>query len=347
MGELVTKNQRIVVVGGGPAGAAAAKALADSGANVRLFEAYQHPEAIAKNSPAAYVIALGARGQWGLERAAGVAPLTDFKNAVVSRHVTRHPYNRIITRDPPGLIIPRKFLASKLLDVAAKSGVDVAFEHRLVDFDRVKKIAIFEDASDGAKKEVPYDLLVGADGSNSKVRTLLHDKMNSSGNSVDFAVVRIEQDSMEYQVCVLPPPDTAGMYAGLPENSTHVWNDKVYNSMCLAFPLANDGGLLFAIVFPGGKFTEFQERQLRHGTGYDAPLQSLFPDLSDSTRKQLAAQLLVGMPANGGNCVWCSSLGSAKDGIVLVGDSGESHSIHECGKERTEASAVPMIGAVS
>jgi len=326
MGEETRKKQRVVIVGGGPSGAACAKALADAGEDVRLFEAYQHPESIEKNSPAAYVIALGIRGQRGIKIATGIEPLEAFPNAVISRHLVRHIHpkkNKTMKRDPPGLIMPRKFMASHLLNVAEKAGVDVFYQHRLVDFDLTKKIATFQDAQNGgAVKEVPYDLLIGADGSNSAVRTLLHDKKKMSGNEKDFSVVRIEQDSMEYQVCVLPPSEAASVYEGLPETSSHAWNNKTYNSICIAFPLPQNGGHLFPVVFPEGKLKEFKEQHAKDGTGYDEPLQSLFPDLSDTVKKHLADQLMVGEPANGGKCIWCSSLGSPKDGVVLVGDSG-------------------------
>ena len=233
------QKKRIVVVGGGPAGASVAKALADVDAGkVLLFEAYPHPENIEKNSPKAYVIALGLRGQRGIEITTGLDPLVDIENAVVGRHMTRHPQMKTMLRYAPSLIVPWQFLTSHLLKVAQESGVDISFQHRLVDIDLAKKIATFEETSTATVETIPYDLLIGADGSNSKVRSLLHHKKKVLSADGDFSVTRVEQDSMEYQVAVLPPAEAAAVYEGIPETSTHVWNNKKYNSICLAFPLA-------------------------------------------------------------------------------------------------------------
>lgn len=157
-----------------------------------------------------------------------------------------------------------------------------------------------------------YDLLIGADGSKSTVRTLLD--QNPRAN---FSVARLEEDSMEYQVAVLSDtrlkhPNTDD--SRLPEDTVHVWNSQQYNAICLAFPILDQRSTLFAMVFPNGKLNEFKT------SGYEDPLRSLLPDLTPHQRDTLAEQLARGIPANGGTCVWCSSLGSPKAGVVLVGD---------------------------
>ena len=304
--------KRVVVVGGGPSGAATAKALADKGCDVQLFEAYPHPDKIHKNAPKAYVIALGKRGQDGLARSTGIDPL-QIPNSIVSTHMVRHPKNNVRKHDKtPSLIIPRKVLAAQVLDAAKAAGVRINFECRLKDVDFEQQIAKFEGLG-GAVIDVPYDLLVGADGSKSKMRSLLNQNVN------EFKVMRTEEDSMEYQVAVIPPPFP---FSGMPETSVHAWNDKKYNSICLAFPLANNGGLLFAVVYPEGRLSEFKQKHRIDGTGYDDPLFHLMPDLTDVVKAELVEQLAAGEPANGGTCVWCNSLGSPKHGAVLVGDSG-------------------------
>ena len=122
---------------------------------------------------------------------------------------------------------------------------------------------------------------------------------------------------MEYQVAILSETLLNTDTTMLPEGTVHVWNSKRDNAVCLAFPISSvdqRSSTLFATIFPNGKLNEFKT------AGYEDPLRSLLPDLSPDQRDALAQQLALGMPANGGTCIWCSSMGSPEAGVVLVGD---------------------------
>jgi 2-polyprenyl-6-methoxyphenol hydroxylase-like FAD-dependent oxidoreductase len=216
----VQQRPRIVIVGGGPAGAVTAKYLADTGLyDVHLLEAYPHPNQISKNSPKAYAIALGGRGQRGIRDCTGIVP-SSFPGTVLSTRVTRHPSDKAIKHEKdPSLIAPRQALASHLLDEAEKAGATVSFQQKLTSVDFKNRVVHFESqgsaGTDVAQVQVPYDLLIGADGCKSTVRTIL------DGHAQDFCVQRIEEDSMEYQVVTIPSPFEEGKY---PDDSVHVWN---------------------------------------------------------------------------------------------------------------------------
>ena len=307
----------VVIVGGGPAGAAIAKSLADKDLyQVKLLEGYPHPDKIEKNSPKAYVIALGGRGQRSLQAATGIAQ-QQVQNSVLSHHLARHPGKKAMSiKDHPSLVVPRQALTAQLLNEAEAAGVEIHFEHKLTDIDFKQRIANFDEAKSASGDassvvQVRYDLLIGADGSKSQVRSLLDQHAD------DFHVTRLEEDSMEYQVAVVETnPFLLDTSTPHPADATHVWNDKTFNSICLAFPLST-GKMLFAIVFPEGKLTEFQTSP----QGYDEAFDKLLPDVPSNVKKEIAKQLSVGTPANGGTCVWSSSMGSIKHGVVLVGDS--------------------------
>ena len=291
-----TKQFQICVVGGGPAGATVALSLRQQGHTVHLYEAYPHPLHLEKNSSKSYVISLSQRGQDGLERATGVRP-NDVMDGVLTGNWARHPSLKLLQRPEKAFIVPRQKLTAQLLQKAEDAGVQIRFEHRLVDIDFERRVASFDNVTSGAVEtksvQQSYDLLVGADGSKSAVRTLLD---QNNGIAKDFSVTRIEKDSMEYQVAVLS--ETRLNTDQLPQDTVHVWNSKEYNAICLAFPIADERSTLFATVFPEGKLDEFK------ATGYDDPLGALFPDLEPSQRQALTKQFAAGGAANGGLCVW-------------------------------------------
>ncbi len=320
-------DQAVVVVGGGPSGASAAKAMRDRGyTNVSLFEAYPHPKTLEKTSSKAYVIALSPRGQQGILDATGIdvlqeASYKDNALGVVSQHLARHVYNPKTKktsskpRSTAGMertVVTRQALTAHLLDAVQESGATIHYQHRLESIDFDQKIATFEHG--GKQIQTNFDLLIASDGSRSKVRSLMVENLD------DFSA-RTEEDSMEYQVVVMPQNQFVKSH---PENTTHSWNNKELNAICLGFPLHdNNDAMLFAVVFPEGQLESFRK------TGYEEPLTNLLPDLfGDECADRIANlkvfedQLLKNQIANGGLCVWSSGLGHAKSGIVLLGDSG-------------------------
>jgi len=339
-------DKKILIVGGGPSGAATAKAMGDRGyTNVHLYEAYRHPKTLSNISSKAYVIALNSRGQHGVLTSTGidlVSEASDENNPTrgmvsfdMARHNTNHKTNQTTAKcrnhkDKPSLIISRKALTERLLEAAEDCGVKIHYQHRLQAIDLDHKIAIFENSS-GTTVDVTYDLLFGTDGCNSRVRNSMEENQTILK---DFKV-RTEEDSMEYQVVVWPknPFETSH-----PKGTVHAWNSPELNAICLGFPLqatkeSEHQSLLLAIVFPQGKLESFRNIK----DGYKAPLAKLLPDLFDTNNTNGAEanlqiveeQLRANQIANGGLCVWSSSLGEAiadpktgktTSGIILLGD---------------------------
>lgn len=316
-----TSKLRVVIVGGGPAGAVVAKALADRGLyDVHVLEAYPHPDEVPKNSGKAYVIALQPRGQRGIEEATSIVPLT-VPGTVVSTEMIRHPSKKSLHhKDAPHLIAPRNTLTAHLLNEAKAAGATVSFHRKLVAVDFAKRVARLDSESSGTVVDVPYDLLIGADGANSTVRALLDQSELS-----DFAVERMEEDSMEFQVATIPSSFQEGYFPS--QSAVHVWNDKKFNSLGFAFPLAGGKSMRSVVVFPQGKFDEWRKHYNEGNNGlggFSEGLESLMPDVRKSVRDEMIQQFSEGTPHNGGLCIWVSALGCPNNGVVLVGDSGHA-----------------------
>mmetsp|Transcript_4691 Transcript_4691/g.5433 ORF Transcript_4691/g.5433 Transcript_4691/m.5433 type:complete len:478 (-) Transcript_4691:272-1705(-) len=313
-------RKKVVIVGGGPAGAAAAKAMADRGYQVDLFEAYPNPSLLSNTSSKAYVIALSPRGQKGIQDATGIDPVTNVPGAIVSTSLARHGKKKAnIMNHLPSLIVTRKALTQYLLDAAKASGVSIHFQQRLEEIDFEKRCATFVASSSDCDPDstttsnrtgkkttqvVEYDLLIGADGSNSKVRNLM------ASNLKEFTA-RTEEDSMEYQVVVLPKSPHPSE-VDFPGGTVHTWNNKGMNAICLGLPVSH--GTMLLIVFPKGELASFRT------SGYRSALEALLPDVVESSYPEIEKQLRENQIASGGLCVWSSHLGL--DGVILLGDSG-------------------------
>jgi len=349
-------DQAVVIVGGGPSGASAAKAMADRGYhNVHLYEAYPHPKQLSKTSTKAYVVVLSARGQQGIADATGIDLAkecnldNDSRVGVVSHKLARYVDSKtgpeVLDWTNPTVIAPRQALTERLLDAAEASGVTIHYQHRLVGIDFENRLAKFSNTTtrnnnnnknnNNEEVDVSFDLLIGADGSHSRVRNL----MNENHTVLKDFSARTEEDSMQYQVVVLPTNpfiDNATDSSNVQKDTCHVWNHQELNAICWGLPMKTSNNkegeqsMLFAIVFPEGQLESFRT------TGYEAPLTQLLPELFRGSPEENKArlsifeeQLRANQIGNGGLCVWSSSLGQIYESqgtrtgaVLLLGDSG-------------------------
>jgi len=346
---MASENSRptAVVAGGGPAGALTAKVLAERGFKVHLYEAYPHPgdsSNITKPEKSkAYVISVNPRGQLALKRC-GVDPLMDLDAAVVSEAIVRHNSSNgkaMVTKPDDGkhsMYVKRRDLTASLLRAAEKSGAEIHCGWRLKDINFEKRQVTLaggteKEAGTGTyEKTVDYDLLVGADGVQSRTRTLLSNFLNESGEG--FSVKTVD-DTMEYQVAVMPRPwkdllleekaNTPPLNS-CPPASLHSWTDKKMGSTALCFPIRESNQspvdkFLVCVIFPGGVLGKMKESGF---AGYTSALSALFADWTPDSRLDLARLLAEGdnTPSTGGVCVWSQALSHPDSGVILVGDAG-------------------------
>ncbi len=164
-------NSRILIIGGGVAGPAAALFLKRAGFDPIVFEAYP---ARAEISGA---LGLAPNGMNVLDEL-GLAERVIATGTVMNRSVFRTVEGRPIGGTPatgldygqPGVTLSRAALHRILVDAAAQAGIPVRYGKRLTDIrqDADSVTATFEDGSTARG-----DMLVGADGINSRVRELI------------------------------------------------------------------------------------------------------------------------------------------------------------------------------
>ena len=262
---------KCLIVGGGPAGALAAKALVERGYDTTLIEAYPHPFGSTEKSHA-YVISINPRGVRALKRC-GVDPFVDMKAetggvevCTYVRHGTQpDSFPTVIRKEDPSFIVRRQKLTASLLRIAEEAGAEVICGEKLVDINFDKRIATTENAASGKSTKRSYDLLVGADGINSPTRTLLE-------NAGLLGPVRKEDDDMEYQVALFPHwrrvlhPDCVD-YTAAPEASVHTYADRDNNTNAIVFPIGNMEACLACVICPKGRLDYFKDHTEEYGPG--------------------------------------------------------------------------------
>eukprot|EP00587_Corethron_hystrix_P007493 CAMPEP_0113320124 /NCGR_PEP_ID=MMETSP0010_2-20120614/14049_1 /TAXON_ID=216773 ORGANISM="Corethron hystrix, Strain 308" /NCGR_SAMPLE_ID=MMETSP0010_2 /ASSEMBLY_ACC=CAM_ASM_000155 /LENGTH=250 /DNA_ID=CAMNT_0000177825 /DNA_START=191 /DNA_END=940 /DNA_ORIENTATION=- /assembly_acc=CAM_ASM_000155 len=245
----MTAKPVAVVVGGGISGALSAKALADRGFHVRLFEKYPHPSTVFSPTDISYNISLGPRGQDAL-RKLGVSKI---KKGVFTKYIARHVKQsvKVLQRARPDLSVASHNLAFSILRNAEDAGVEMNFEHTLKDVDFDNKVAEFSKIYNESMK-VKYDLLVAADGSKSTVRQKLVED-----SSIELKV-HVVEDAMEYQCVILPHWRDIICHQVLyttklksvPPETVHTWADKASNFLCLSSPFGDK--TLMTMICPVG-----------------------------------------------------------------------------------------------
>jgi len=191
--------KNVLIVGAGPAGLLAAHHLLRNGEpgafKVTIAERRADPRASEQASLRSYSLGLGVRGRTAIKKAGD--DLWDLvrKNGVECEKFSLHIGKRVIQirqESPvlitePSVLINRADLCAALLEGFDAPGCAEAprlrFETKCVSVDTGVKQVVVETAG-GARETIKYDVLLGADGVNSKVRDAM---LAAAGSSVQFA----------------------------------------------------------------------------------------------------------------------------------------------------------------
>lgn len=229
--------RRYTVIGAGPVGALMALMLANRGGSVRLFERRPDPRTAPPEQGRSINLAMAARGMLALERAGLAARVTPALMPMPGRMVhdgTGEPVFLRYGQNEHEVIyaLSREKLNRILIDAAAECpGIELRFSTRCLDVDVAAGNVALRDERDGRNYSESFDMLLGADGAGSAVRTALvaRDLVQAQEQPLDH----------DYKELIIP-----GHYAFEPR-ALHIWPRGGY--MLIALP--NTDGTFTATLF--------------------------------------------------------------------------------------------------
>ena len=222
-------TKKITIAGAGLAGALLATLLARKGWQVQVFEKRPDPRLKGYDGGRSINLALAERGLHAL-REAGLNDAV-MQQAVMMRGRMVHMKNgdtqlQRYGKDDSEVIwsVHRGELNLTLLNAAEAAGATISFNHRIesIDFEN-RNIQLVND-HDRSSHELHFDVLIGADGAGSGVRTALKNK--------NHLTERFESLGHSYKELEIPP-SAAGAFQ-IEANALHIWPRGGY--MCIALP---------------------------------------------------------------------------------------------------------------
>ncbi len=222
-------TKKITIAGAGLAGALFATLLARKGWQVEVFEKRPDPRLKGYEGGRSINLALAERGLHAL-REAGLNDAV-MQQAVMMRGRMVHMKNgdtqlQRYGKDDSEVIwsVHRGELNTTLLNAAEAAGANISFNQRIenIDFEN-KNIHLIND-HDRTTSELHFDVLIGADGAGSGVRTALKNK--------NHLIERFESLGHSYKELEIPPNEVDEFQ--LEANALHIWPRGGY--MCIALP---------------------------------------------------------------------------------------------------------------
>jgi kynurenine 3-monooxygenase len=236
------------VIGAGPVGSLMALMLANRGHAVKLIERRADPRSAPPERGRSINLAMAARGMLALEHAglaARVKPaLMPMPGRMLHDGAAEPQFLRYGQNDHEVIYaLSRERLNRILIDAAAECpGIVLRFGTRCLDVDIAAGNVTLRDERDGRDYHESFDVLLGADGAGSAVRTAL----------VARGLVRAQEQPLDHDYkeliippCDIPPRDASAAHYAFEPRALHIWPRGGY--MLIALP--NTDGTFTATLF--------------------------------------------------------------------------------------------------
>ncbi|MDE0959919.1 MAG: NAD(P)/FAD-dependent oxidoreductase [Planctomycetota bacterium] len=280
--------QSVVIVGGGLTGALAALSLSRDGHRVQLHERRGDIRKAEMVRGRSINLAISRRGLTALERV-GLrekalqisVPMRGRQMHDPSSQLSFQRYSG--NEDDKIYSISRGELNRMLLVEADRSDlVTLHFHHRCVDIDSEKSRVTFKDDRSGEQIVASGDLIIGADGAFSAVRSSL-----MIGDRFDYQQSYLSHGYIELYI----PPGPEGEFR-IEKNALHIWPRNTF--MMIALP-NEDGSFTGTCFWP--LEGEFSFGQLKDAEQVRRFFQQWFPDVPDLV-PDLEQQFLAASPSS-------------------------------------------------
>jgi kynurenine 3-monooxygenase len=210
-------NSSVTIVGAGLTGPLLALMLARRGFQVTLYERRPDPRGGDAEAGRSINLALAARGIRPLERCGVLAQVTPI--LVPMRGRLLHELSGATQLQPYGQragevihSVGRSALNQVLVEAAERAGVELRFGQRCIGVDAVAGRLQLIDERSGRRAEASCDVVIGADGAGSALR--------SSLEAAEILSVRIDQLDHDYKEMTIPAVN--GAHA-LRADALHIW----------------------------------------------------------------------------------------------------------------------------
>ena len=249
------KKEKIVIIGAGMAGTLMAIGLAQRGYKVDVYEKFSQDEQSEEASNRSFNLTFYHRGIDTYKKAKlwhVVKPIMKILEGSAAHSSYGTVYTKYDMVEKPQYVVERPDLVRVLLQEAfTYPQITFHFETAFISLDRRKKTVTIQDLKTKKITTIPAEIVIGADGVNSRVRPLLQE-----GQSAKF-----ERDifAWTYKQAIIPAAlATKINWKGVTENFVHA-----KDALVLAFPNM-DGSFCAILVLPEhgpGSFEKLQTKE--------------------------------------------------------------------------------------